>query len=75
MILFSTVYSYFYNLCPFQNITQKEDTNRISGFHGIVGIWSDWIVENGTFTGPECFTLKERYVDWLIDKLRYYIYV
>ena len=43
--------SYFYNLCPFQNITQKEDTSRPTGFHGIVGMWSDWIVENGTLTG------------------------
>ena len=44
-------FSYFYNLCPFQNITQKENTNRVSGFHGIVEIWSDWIIVNGTITG------------------------
>jgi len=43
--------SYIYNLCPFQNITQKEDTTRISGFHGVLGIWSDWIIENDTFAG------------------------
>jgi len=43
--------SYVYNLCPFQNITQKEDTTRISGYHGVLGIWSDWIIENDTFAG------------------------
>ena len=43
--------SYFYNLYPFQNITQKENINRASGFHGIVGIWSNWIIVNGTITG------------------------
>jgi len=43
--------SYIYNLCPFRNVTQKEVTDKASGFHGIVGIWSDWIVENGTFIG------------------------
>ena len=23
----------------------------MSGYHGILGIWSDWIIENDTFAG------------------------
>ncbi|OQV25299.1 putative N-acetylglucosamine-1-phosphotransferase subunit gamma [Hypsibius exemplaris] len=42
-----------YKLCPFQNITQKETVYSLgrSKFHGILGVWHDWIVQDFRFSG------------------------
>lgn len=41
--------SYKYELCPFFNITQHEQTWRWNAFHGILGIWKEWSIVNNTF--------------------------
>ncbi|CAI9538994.1 unnamed protein product, partial [Staurois parvus] len=42
---------YKYELCPFHNITQHEQTYRWNAYSGILGIWQEWEIENNTFTG------------------------
>ncbi|XP_073070512.1 N-acetylglucosamine-1-phosphotransferase subunit gamma isoform X2 [Manis javanica] len=49
---FSLVESmYKYELCPFHNVTQHEQTFRWNAYSGILGIWHEWEITNGTFTG------------------------
>ena len=40
--------SYLYQLCPFSNITQHEQTWRWNAFQGILGIWKEWSIVNNT---------------------------
>ncbi|XP_075890602.1 N-acetylglucosamine-1-phosphotransferase subunit gamma [Nelusetta ayraudi] len=42
---------YKYELCPFHNITQHEQTFRWNAYSGILGIWQEWEIVNNTFTG------------------------
>lgn len=42
---------YKYELCPFHNVTQHEQTFRWNAYSGILGIWHEWEITNGTFTG------------------------
>ncbi|KAG8506353.1 N-acetylglucosamine-1-phosphotransferase subunit gamma, partial [Galemys pyrenaicus] len=49
---FSLVEStYKYELCPFHNATQHEQTFRWNAYSGILGIWHEWEIANSTFTG------------------------
>ncbi|XP_028406653.1 N-acetylglucosamine-1-phosphotransferase subunit gamma-like [Dendronephthya gigantea] len=41
--------SYLYQLCPFANITQHEQTWRWNAFKGILGIWKEWSIVENTF--------------------------
>lgn len=41
--------SYKYEVCPFQNITQHEQSTRWNPYSGILGNWYDWEIENNTF--------------------------
>ncbi|XP_035225301.1 N-acetylglucosamine-1-phosphotransferase subunit gamma-like [Stegodyphus dumicola] len=38
------------NCVSFQNITQYEISPRWNAYHGILGIWSHWDIENNTFS-------------------------
>ncbi|CAN7942280.1 unnamed protein product, partial [Ixodes pacificus] len=40
---------YRYTLCPFQNITQVEDSYRWNAYKGVLGVWQGWTITNGTF--------------------------
>ncbi|XP_019749344.1 N-acetylglucosamine-1-phosphotransferase subunit gamma [Hippocampus comes] len=42
---------YRYELCPFHNITQHEQSFRWNAYSGILGIWHEWEMANNTFTG------------------------
>ncbi|XP_071814767.1 N-acetylglucosamine-1-phosphotransferase subunit gamma-like isoform X1 [Apostichopus japonicus] len=59
--------SYKYEVCPFQNITQHEQSNRWNPYSGILGNWYEWEIENNTFVamlyknGDDC-GLKSRQV-------------
>ncbi|KAG8200825.1 hypothetical protein JTE90_006404 [Oedothorax gibbosus] len=46
----STQDNYRYMFCPFQNITQYETSSRWNAYQGILGIWSNWEIENNTFS-------------------------
>eukprot|EP00069_Balaena_mysticetus_P015983 bmy_01912T0 len=49
---FSLVEStYKYELCPFHNVTQHEQTFRWNAYSGILGIWHEWEIANNTFRG------------------------
>uniref|UniRef100_G3P2L9 N-acetylglucosamine-1-phosphate transferase subunit gamma n=1 Tax=Gasterosteus aculeatus aculeatus TaxID=481459 RepID=G3P2L9_GASAC len=43
--------TYKYELCPFHNITQHEQSFRWNAYSGILGIWQEWEMANNTFTG------------------------
>ncbi|XP_063790628.1 N-acetylglucosamine-1-phosphotransferase subunit gamma isoform X2 [Pseudophryne corroboree] len=43
--------TYKYELCPFHNITQHEQTYRWNAYSGILGIWQEWEITNNTFSG------------------------
>ncbi|KAM8837521.1 N-acetylglucosamine-1-phosphotransferase subunit gamma isoform 2-T2 [Spinachia spinachia] len=43
--------TYKYELCPFHNITQHEQSFRWNAYSGILGIWHEWEIANDTFTG------------------------
>ncbi|XP_033695610.1 N-acetylglucosamine-1-phosphotransferase subunit gamma isoform X1 [Tursiops truncatus] len=47
---FSRVW-YKYELCPFHNVTQHEQTFRWNAYSGILGIWHEWEIANNTFRG------------------------
>lgn len=45
---------YIYRMCPFANVTQHEKTrytyNFVTGsFHGILGIWKNWYIQDDKF--------------------------
>ncbi|XP_055328298.1 N-acetylglucosamine-1-phosphotransferase subunit gamma-like isoform X2 [Paramacrobiotus metropolitanus] len=42
-----------YKICPFQNITQRETSYAVGRKRAtrIIGIWYDWIIEEGNFAG------------------------
>ncbi|XP_077481459.1 N-acetylglucosamine-1-phosphotransferase subunit gamma [Stigmatopora argus] len=42
---------YRYELCPFHNITQHEQSFRWNAYSGILGIWHEWEIANNSFTG------------------------
>nr|XP_051686338.1 N-acetylglucosamine-1-phosphotransferase subunit gamma isoform X2 [Oryctolagus cuniculus] len=49
---FSLVEStYKYELCPFHNVTQHEQTFRWNAYSGILGVWHEWEIANNTFAG------------------------
>ncbi|XP_071963826.1 N-acetylglucosamine-1-phosphotransferase subunit gamma-like isoform X2 [Antedon mediterranea] len=41
--------SYKYEFCPFQNVTQHEQSMRWNPYSGILGIWQEWEIHNNTF--------------------------
>ncbi|XP_046855449.1 N-acetylglucosamine-1-phosphotransferase subunit gamma-like isoform X2 [Xenia sp. Carnegie-2017] len=41
--------AYLYQLCPFFNITQHEQTWRWNAFEGILGVWKHWSIVNNTY--------------------------
>lgn len=43
--------TYKYELCPFHNVTQHEQTFRWNAYSGILGIWHEWEITNNTFRG------------------------
>nr|XP_054762670.1 N-acetylglucosamine-1-phosphotransferase subunit gamma-like isoform X1 [Lytechinus pictus] len=51
---------YKYELCPFQNVTQHEQSLRWNPYSGILGIYEEWEIVNNTFhamvfrDGDEC---------------------
>uniref|UniRef100_A0A673V741 N-acetylglucosamine-1-phosphotransferase subunit gamma n=1 Tax=Suricata suricatta TaxID=37032 RepID=A0A673V741_SURSU len=49
---FSLVEStYKYELCPFRNVTQHEQTFRWNAYSGILGVWHEWEISNNSFRG------------------------
>ncbi|XP_038064599.1 N-acetylglucosamine-1-phosphotransferase subunit gamma-like [Patiria miniata] len=44
-----TINSYKYELCPFQNVTQHEQSLRWNPYSGILGIWQEWEIEGNVF--------------------------
>lgn len=44
---------YRYELCPFFNVTQHEQSYRWNPFSGVLGVWQEWEIENNTFTAME----------------------
>lgn len=40
---------YKYDLCPFKNVTQHEQSHRWNPYSGILGTWQEWVIENNTF--------------------------
>ena len=40
---------YKYELCPFDNATQHERTLRWNPYSGILGVWTEWKIENNSF--------------------------
>lgn len=40
---------YKYKFCPFDNVTQHEQTYRWNPYSGILGIWKEWYIVNNTF--------------------------
>ncbi|EDO38047.1 predicted protein [Nematostella vectensis] len=44
-----TEYGYKYEFCPFHNVTQREQSSRWNAFHGILGVFQGWTIENNTF--------------------------
>ncbi|XP_033108651.1 N-acetylglucosamine-1-phosphotransferase subunit gamma-like isoform X2 [Anneissia japonica] len=41
--------SYKYEFCPFQNVTQHEQSLRWNPYSGILGIWQEWEIRNNSF--------------------------
>ncbi|XP_071797323.1 N-acetylglucosamine-1-phosphotransferase subunit gamma-like [Asterias amurensis] len=52
--------SYKYEFCPFQNVTQHEQSLRWNPYSGVLGVWQEWSIERNTFKkmlmkeGDEC---------------------
>ncbi|XP_040829534.1 N-acetylglucosamine-1-phosphotransferase subunit gamma isoform X2 [Ochotona curzoniae] len=47
---FSLVEStYKYELCPFHNVTQHEQTFRWNAYSGVLGVWHGWDIVNNSF--------------------------
>ncbi|XP_064478984.1 N-acetylglucosamine-1-phosphotransferase subunit gamma-like isoform X2 [Ornithodoros turicata] len=44
-----TTTDYRYSLCPFQNITQVEESFRWNAYKGVLGVWQGWKIVNNTF--------------------------
>uniref|UniRef100_A0A8C4Q4I6 N-acetylglucosamine-1-phosphate transferase subunit gamma n=1 Tax=Eptatretus burgeri TaxID=7764 RepID=A0A8C4Q4I6_EPTBU len=42
-------FCYKYELCPFHNATQHEQTSRWNAYSGILGVWQGWDISNCTF--------------------------
>lgn len=42
--------NYKYELCPFHNITQREQAYRWNAYNGVLGIWKEWLIEGNNFT-------------------------
>nr|XP_039260899.1 N-acetylglucosamine-1-phosphotransferase subunit gamma-like [Styela clava] len=40
---------YKYKFCPFDNVTQHEQTYRWNPYSGILGVWKEWEIKNNTF--------------------------
>jgi len=61
---------YEWQLCSFQNVTQTEKGSRWNPYRGILGVWSEWLIdaENNTFVsmsytdGDECGSHPPRQV-------------
>ncbi|CAM1154105.1 GNPTG (predicted) [Pycnogonum litorale] len=64
----NTFDGYHYVFCPFDNVTQDEESNRWNPYHGILGIWQEWIIVNNAFesmvmsNGDSCSGSVERSV-------------
>ncbi|KAL3877535.1 hypothetical protein ACJMK2_035232 [Sinanodonta woodiana] len=41
--------NYRYELCPFSNVTQHEQSLRWNPYSGILGVWQEWEIVNNTF--------------------------
>ena len=41
--------SYKYELCPYSNVTQHEQSLRWNPYSGILGVWQEWSIVNNTF--------------------------
>ncbi|XP_064608327.1 N-acetylglucosamine-1-phosphotransferase subunit gamma-like [Liolophura sinensis] len=58
--------SYSYEVCHFSNITQQEKSLRWNPYHGILGVYQEWEIENNTFVamlyreGDRCGTSYRR---------------
>jgi N-acetylglucosamine-1-phosphate transferase gamma subunit len=46
-----TVNNYKYEMCPFDNVTQKEQTSRWNAYSGALGVWKEWVIEVNSFVG------------------------
>ncbi|XP_011407427.2 PREDICTED: N-acetylglucosamine-1-phosphotransferase subunit gamma-like [Amphimedon queenslandica] len=51
--------NYAYDVCPFFNVTQKEETGMWNRFHGVLGVWREWVIEGDRFVGMR-FALGEK---------------
>ncbi|XP_042212884.1 N-acetylglucosamine-1-phosphotransferase subunit gamma-like isoform X2 [Homarus americanus] len=40
---------YEYVFCPFQNLTQEDIQTYYEPYKGVLGVWADWIIEDGKF--------------------------
>lgn len=55
---------YRYTLCPFDNVTQAEESARWNAYNGVLGVWQGWSAANGSLTamhythGDSCGSLN-----------------
>ncbi|XP_060071545.1 N-acetylglucosamine-1-phosphotransferase subunit gamma-like [Ylistrum balloti] len=43
------ILGYKYEFCPFSNVTQHEQSYRWNPFHGVLGVWQEWEIEDNKF--------------------------
>ncbi|KAL1475399.1 hypothetical protein MTO96_037315 [Rhipicephalus appendiculatus] len=46
-----TAAGYRYTLCPFDNVTQAEESARWNAYSGVLGVWQGWLAANGSLSG------------------------
>uniref|UniRef100_A0A224Z503 N-acetylglucosamine-1-phosphate transferase gamma subunit n=1 Tax=Rhipicephalus zambeziensis TaxID=60191 RepID=A0A224Z503_9ACAR len=46
-----TAAGYRYTLCPFDNVTQAEESARWNAYSGVLGVWQGWSAANGSLSG------------------------
>ncbi|ELU09973.1 hypothetical protein CAPTEDRAFT_171631 [Capitella teleta] len=59
----SVINEYKYEVCPFSNVTQHEQSLRWNPYSGVLGVWQEWEIHNNTFValvmreGDSCGTI------------------
>nr|XP_037287442.1 N-acetylglucosamine-1-phosphotransferase subunit gamma-like isoform X1 [Rhipicephalus microplus] len=59
-----TAAGYRYTLCPFDNVTQAEESARWNAYSGVLGVWQGWSATNASLSsmhygdGDSCGTLN-----------------
>lgn len=83
---FSLWLSYMYNVCPFHNITQKEERRAWNSFHGVLGwvgpqqlptcmLWLKPVLVNSNYQNVHLTKYKNRFgEDWVLTGLMSFIW-